>query len=188
MRGRRCRRPRSRRSRRRSSTTARVSRNARSAAGQMRADDREHREGERDVGGRRDRPAVARRAVVPGHREVEQRGHDHAADGGDDRQRRRRRGAQRADHELALELEPGDEEEDGEQAVGRPRLQGQVEVQRTWGRRRRPGGRRTSRSGRCSPRPAGDGRGQEQGAADGLGAHRVEDELALGTAAVRGAR
>ena len=38
--------------------------------------------------------------------------------------------AQVARDELALELEPGDEEEDGEQAVGRPGAQREVQVQR----------------------------------------------------------
>ena len=41
-----------------------------------------------------------------------------------------RRVGQVAGHELALELDPGDEEEDREQAVGRPRPEGEVEVQR----------------------------------------------------------
>ncbi len=60
----------------------------------------------------------------------DQRGNDHAAGGGDHGEDGLGPLAQGADDEFALELEPGDEEEDGEQPVRRPRLEGQVEVER----------------------------------------------------------
>ena len=65
------------------------------------------------------RPPSSARAA--GDRDRDQRGHDHAADG---RERPAappaRRSAQLADDQLALDLEPGDEEEDRQQAVGGP--------------------------------------------------------------------
>ena len=71
------------------------------------------------------------RPSVPGvDRGVEQGRHDHPADRRGDRQGRAGGLAQVTGHELALELETGDEEEDRQQAVRGPRRQGQVEVQR----------------------------------------------------------
>ena len=67
-------------------------------------------------------------------------------DGGDDRQRGPPRVAQVAGDELALELQTGDEEEDGEQPVGGPGAEAQVEVQRATARRRGRAGRRTPRT------------------------------------------
>ena len=61
-------------------------------------------------------------------RDVDQGGHDHAADGGDRRQRGGPRVAQLALDELALDLEADDEEEDRHQRVVDPLLQ--VEVDR----------------------------------------------------------
>ena len=75
----------------RSSTTARVSRNARSAEAAG-ADHGEHGEGEGDVGGGGDRPPAQGVALAAGRltSDEDQRGHDHAADGGDDREHRLR--------------------------------------------------------------------------------------------------
>ena len=86
------------------------------------ADDRDHRDGERDVRRGRDRPA-AQRVAVPDvdHEHEDGRGHDDAADGRGDRQRRVTRVAQAPGDELLLQLEADDEEEDREQTVGTPR-------------------------------------------------------------------
>ena len=97
---------------------------------QVGAEHGEDRQGEGDVGGRGDRPAAQRPAAAGRERDVDQRGHDHAADRGGHRQRRPARVAQVAGHELALQLQTGDEEEDGQQPVGRPGAEAQVEVQR----------------------------------------------------------
>ena len=70
---------------------------------------------------------VARRPTrrpEAGDGEEHQRRQRHTADRGRDRQRCLGRVAQVADHELALELEPRDEEEDREQAVGGPAARG----------------------------------------------------------------
>ena len=107
----------------RSSTTARVSRNARSADGRcvpMTASTASAKAMSVAVGMR---PAGRGRRGAHGddRADVDERGHGHAA------RARRRRGAaafgavaQVAGDELALELDPRDEEEDREQAVGGP--------------------------------------------------------------------
>ena len=53
-------------------------------------------------------------------RNVDRRGHHHAADCGQDRQRRAAGVAEVTGDELALEFHAHDEEKDREQAVGRP--------------------------------------------------------------------
>ena len=63
---------------------------------------------------------LARRAVMTRKTSA---GTDHAADRGNDRQHGLRALAQRSDDQLTFELEAGDEEEDGEQAVSGPRLE-----------------------------------------------------------------
>ena len=72
-------------------------------------------------------PSSRGRAARDGERD--ERGHDHAADGGEDRQRGGAAVGQFADDQLALELEPGDEEEDGQQPVRGPVAERQVQVQ-----------------------------------------------------------
>ncbi|MPM31613.1 hypothetical protein SDC9_78169 [bioreactor metagenome] len=94
----------------------------------MRTDQREHRDGEGDVGGGRDRPAVVQRRVRAGDGEVDQRRHGHPARRGDDRGDGGAEAAQIAGDELAFELQPDEEEEHRQQAVGRPRAHAQVEV------------------------------------------------------------
>ena len=88
-----------------------------------------------------------------------------------------------AGDELALELDAGDEEEDGEQAVGRPGAEREVEVQ---------GGGPTTVSRRVGvavaprrvgPDERGDRGGKEDRAADGLGAKQVGDVAGLAPAA-----
>ena len=99
--------------------------------GQVAADHGQHGQSEGDVRGRGDRPARA--VAVPGGRvdpQVEQGRDRHPSEGGRDRQRRAARIAQIARDELALELQPGDEEEDRQQPVGCPGTQRQVEMQR----------------------------------------------------------
>ena len=98
---------------------------------QERAQDGQDGQRERDVRRRGDGPATqcgAARAEVDG--DEDQCRNDHASDGSDDRDRRSARVAQVAGDELTLQLEAGDEEEDGQQTVGSPRAEGQVEVQR----------------------------------------------------------
>ena len=118
----------------RSSTTARVSRKDRSADGRcvpMTASTARAKAMSVAVGMAQP-PSTSPDAVAEaaGDGEEDQGRHGHAAHRGGDRQRRLGRVAQVADHELALELEPGDEEEDREQAVGGPLLEGEVQVQR----------------------------------------------------------
>ena len=71
---------------------------------------------------------IAQPLRAPSPRQVDQDEehgrHDHAADRGRHRQRRPARIAQVAGDELALELQPGDEEEDRQQPVGGPGGQG----------------------------------------------------------------
>ena len=75
-----------------------------------------HPDGEGDVGGHRDAPPTAfGSAGVEG--EVDQCGHDHAAEGGHRRQRGLAAVAQLADGPLAFDLQADDEEEDGHQPV-----------------------------------------------------------------------
>ena len=99
---------------------------------QMGGQHRKHRERERDVGGDRHRPAVEVLGMAGGQidRDVDRRGDDHSPDGGRDRQRGARGVAQVAGDELALELQPDDEEEDRQQPVGGPRRHAQVQMQR----------------------------------------------------------
>ena len=164
----------------RSSTTARVSRNARSAEGRWVPSDREHRQGERDVRGRRDGPPASTRPPPPRLTATAKTGrHDDAA-----RARPRRaappcRVAQVTDDQLALELQPGDEEEDGEQPVRGPLPEGQVQVQRG-----RSDGEVAQRDvgldpGGVRPDDRGDGGRQQQRAADRLGAQGAGDALRL---------
>ena len=97
--------------------------------GQVRPDHREHGEGERDVGCRRDGPARPCLGVGERAGEEDQRRHGHAADRCDHRHEGRLRVAQVAGDELALELEPDEEEEHGQQPVSGPVAERQVQVQ-----------------------------------------------------------
>ena len=80
----------------------------------------------RDVGGHRDAPAFG--TVAAGvDRHVDQRRHDHPAEGGDGGERRPAGAAQLALDQLALDLEADDEEEDGHQTFVDPLLQVEIE-------------------------------------------------------------
>jgi hypothetical protein len=93
---------------------------------------RQHRECERDVGGRGHGPAEQILRVAAGQVDPheDRRGRQHAADRRQDRQGGAACIAQIAGDELALELQSDDEEEDRQQAVGRPRRDAQPQVQR----------------------------------------------------------
>ena len=95
---------------------------------QVGGDHRENGQGESDVGRRRDRPALG--PVPPAITRYSTAGTiippTAAATGTDGPLRV----PQVAGDELALELQPGDEEEDRQQPVGRPGRQRQVQVQR----------------------------------------------------------
>ena len=149
---------------------------------QVRPDHGQHRQRERDVGRRRDRPALG--VVRPGRDvdgQVDQRRDRHPADRGHHRHGGVGRPAQRAHHELALQLEPGHEEEQGQRTVGRPVL----DVERPDLRAR--AGRRTTRPTASSPRPRRPPRPtQGDRAADGLAAEQVAEEGALGDDSGRG--
>ncbi len=96
----------------------------------MRADHSENGHGERDIG--RGGNGPAEQSAIPGA-EVEQHendcGNDHSADGRGHRQCGACRIAQITGNELAFEFESDDEEEDGQQPVGGPRRQSQIEMQ-----------------------------------------------------------
>ena len=68
-------------------------------------------------------PQPARPAPPSVERDVDDRRHDHAADRRDDRQHRLARLGQLADDDLALDLEPDDEEEERHQPVVDPVLE-----------------------------------------------------------------
>src|SRR5699024_1521711 len=86
-------------------------------------------DGEGDVGGRGDGPSVHRVAT-----EVDdsvERGWDNdAPDGRGRRDQCFRRRSEVTSDELAFEFEPDEEEEDGQQSVGSPLPDGQVQVPR----------------------------------------------------------
>jgi len=84
------------------------------AGGQHRAREGENAERERDVGGNRDRPSPVVCGRAPRHRQGDKGGDDHPSDGGKERQRRCAAVRQLPDDQFALELQAGDEEEDGE--------------------------------------------------------------------------
>jgi hypothetical protein len=82
---------------------------------------------EGDVGRGRDGPTLGPGLV--GDREIEQRGNDHPTNGSRHRNDGAFRFAQVAGHELTFEFQTGDEEEDGQQTVGRPGGKCQVQMQ-----------------------------------------------------------
>ena len=102
--------------------------------------------------------------------------------GRDDRHHRLRRRAQVADEELALELQPRDEEEDREQAVAGPLTDGEVEVAPLDADHGVAQGEVGIRPGGVRQDEGGDGGGEQQRATDRLGAQRLGDRLGLGPA------
>ena len=153
------------------------------AAGQVGADDGQHRQREGDVGRGGDRPALEGAVGAEGDQHVDQRRHGHAAGGGQDRQRGALGVAQVAGHELALELEPDDEEEDREQPVGGPGPEAEVEVE--GGRTDREVAQRLvgAAGGGVDPDQRHHGAEQQQRAADGLLPEHLGDARGLGPGA-----
>ena len=152
-------------------------------AGKVGTDDRQHGDGEGDVGGGGDRPAAQGLGACEVDGRVDERGNGHAAHGGGHRNHGFARLAQVARDKLALEFEPDQEEEDGQQAVGGPRPQAQVQVpglvadgevaQREVAFRRRGVGPDEGHH-RC---------GDQQGPADGFLAEDLADPQGFGVAA-----
>ena len=96
-------------------------------SGTRRAEQRQHAEGEGDVGRHRDAPAARSGSPGADDGEVDQRRQHRAADGRGDRQRGPADRRQLADEHLALDLEADDEEEDRHQPVVDPVEQRQRE-------------------------------------------------------------
>jgi hypothetical protein len=87
----------------------------------MTADYRQHCQREGDIGGHRHRPTSQRTAArIAIDQHEQQRRQHHPTDCGGHRQRSSSRITQIPGHELSFELQPRDEEEDGQQAVGCP--------------------------------------------------------------------
>ena len=153
------------------------------ARGQVGADDGEHGEREGDVGRRRDGPAAVGVRVRSQHRddpEEDQRRHEDPAEGCGHGDRGPRDGLELAHDELALELQPCDEEEDREQAVSGPVPHGELEVSPL-----ETDLRVAQTFVEVAQRGVGedqrhDGGEEQDAAADGLGAEGVGDELGLG--------
>ncbi len=99
-------------------------------AGQVRADNCQHGHGKRDVRGRGDGPAAQGFRAVYVHCGIDQGRDKHAAGGGRDGHDRFAELPQVARHELALEFQAHQEEEDGQEAVGGPGAQAEFEVPR----------------------------------------------------------
>ena len=160
----------------RSSTTASVSRKARSATGRRRPTTASTASAKAmSVAMGMPQPVSEPSAIdrVDGHEDA--RRHDHAADRCSRRDHRLADLRERAEDELVLELEPDDEEEHRQQAVGRPDSQREVEVQRDWADLEVHEG-----EVRVGPRGVGphqcDCRGdQQQHAADGLVAQALAE-------------
>ena len=143
----------------------------------------EHRHRERNVGSRGDRPPRERPAVlhqVDDH--VDERGHHHAANGRNGGNDGGGRAAQLAHNELALEFEADDEEEDGEQAVGRPGLNGQVQVKRLRTERELADRFVGISPPRVGPQQRGQGAEQKHDAACAFGTQHVRDGALGGVA------
>ena len=93
------------------------------------SDETERGEGEGDVRGDRDRPPVHVAVADEVDRQVRERGAHHRPERGGDRQRRIAAVAQRAEDELAFDLQGDDVEEDRHQAVVHHVQQIEVQLQ-----------------------------------------------------------
>ena len=122
------------------------------------AERRQHAQREGDVGGGGDRPALERRGIAPVDRHVDQRRHGHAAHRADHRQGDLRRLRQRALDDLALDLEPDQQEEERHQAVVDPEQDRLVEDERS------------QREAEADPQQAVDGVGERR-----VGEHEGSD-------------
>jgi hypothetical protein len=119
--------------------------------------------------------APAARGIAPADTDRDRGGHDHAPDRRDDRQQRLLEPRQLPDHQLTLQLKPGDEEEQREQPVLGPVAHAEVEVQQV-----RPDTRVADGEVGVGPRAVGgeqrDRRGAEQDEpAHGLGAQETAE-------------
>ena len=95
----------------------------------MPPDDRQHRDCERNVGSSGDGPTVQLTAGATKVDEHEQQRRDgDATECGGDGDERAARIAQITEHELALQLQAHHKEKDGEEPVGSPVPDGQLEV------------------------------------------------------------
>lgn len=146
----------------------------------MGADDGEDREGEGDVGGHRHRPAVQASTARCRGECVERGGHGHPAERRDHGQCRRRGGAELADDEFAFQFDARDEEEDGEQAVGGPVADGEVEAEGGYAEVEVADARVCLAPGAVRPDEGDDGGAEEDETADRLGAQPLGDRLAFG--------
>ena len=86
------------------------------------AEQNQHGNGKGDIGRHRNTPAGAARATGV-NRTINQRRDDHAADGGDNRQRRLTKRRQLADHHLVLDFQPDQIKKQRHQAVIDPMMQ-----------------------------------------------------------------
>lgn len=146
---------------------------------QRRTDHREDGEGERDVGGGGNGPACGGTSAECGGEGVDDGGDGHPAECGGDGQGRRPGVAQFSSDQFALELDTRDEEEDREQSVGSPVGHGEIEPQGLGTEVETADGRVGGAEG-VRPDQCGDGRDQQDDAADRLGAQRLGDVVALG--------
>ena len=116
----------------------------RAPGGTRRPARRDDADREGDVGGHGDAPAAG--AGVPGvERGEDEGGHDHAAEGGDGRERCGAPVAQLAGDQLALDLQAGQQEEQGHQPVVDEPWSVHVELRST-----RPSWSRTVRASKAS--------------------------------------
>ncbi len=143
------------------------------------ADDRQHGHGERDVGRGGDRPPAQCRRITQVDHDVDRRGKDHAADRRRDRHRRPPWVPEFPGDELAFELQPHHEEEDGQQTVGGPVRQVEIQVQRLRADGELPHRRVGLRPGRVRPDQRDDRPGQQQHPAHGLQAQDLGDLFPL---------
>ena len=90
-------------------------------AGKVRAYEGEDGDGERDVGGGGDRPALCQSGLSAHYGDIDQRWDSHPTDRGSDRDDCGAETTKVADDDFPFELEAHEEEEDRQQAVGSPR-------------------------------------------------------------------
>jgi hypothetical protein len=82
----------------------------------------QHADRKGDVRGRRDGPAAAQRRIAAGKEQVDRCRQDHACGGGNERQSPLRPGAQPPVDELALDLQPDEQEEQSHQPIVDPQM------------------------------------------------------------------
>ena len=148
--------------------------------GQRGPDDREDGERERDIGGGGDGPAAQRPAAQAVDQHIYECGRDHSGQRRYDGKRGGPGIAQLTGHQLALDLDAGDEEEDREETVGRPVLYGEVEAERgRSGVEGAHGGVAVAQRG-VRPDQGGEGGDEQEHSTDGLGTQGVREIVPLG--------